>query len=251
MHWRVIKEIREKLSVALTGNAESRSVFIWSLMIGSAATIASLPHFHYLLFGISGSEWASREAEAWKFLFGQTMLLFLVLLLSCMTGLAFSRRHGLPGLGDPSKLRKEFKGIASLGLVMAIVSLIAFDIWFFDISPSAYPANVFYALSLPFKGAFTEEVILRLCMVTLAVGIIKRKWVGIFIVSVLAPFLSLKYFRYMGLEGLPFGLLTVQFLLSFASNMILGIVFVTRGLFSCMVLKFFLNLKYIAIYFFF
>lgn len=247
MHWSTVKEIRGRLSVALTGNVESRSALGWSLVLGSAATVAIIPHFHYLLFARPDSPWSVKGAEIWRFLFGQTVLVFLVTVLSCLIGFAFSRRLGLPGLGKTATVKRDFKWIACLGTVLSLVSLIGFDIWFIKVLPAAYPDSAWYLLSIPVKGALTEELILRFCMVTLAVGILKSKWAGVFVISILAPFLSLKFFRFVGVEGLPAGLLTIQFLLSFVSNMLLGMVFVTRGLFSCMMLKFFCNLKYVAI----
>ncbi len=241
-----MREVREKISRALTRGAVPRSVGIRSVLLGLAATLAALPYFYSLLSGPLDTPAGISRPALWEVLAGQAVLLFLVCFLSAMVGLAFAPRQGLPGWGDPSRLRKELCGLALLGAGMAVVSYVGFDRWFYPMAPFAYPETLLQALSLPFKGALTEEVILRLCMVTLAVGILKRPWAGIALVSVLAPFLSIKYFRFMGI-GLPADLLAMQWLLSFGANLLLGIVFVQRGLLFCMVVKFVYHLKYVLI----
>ena len=99
-------------------------------------------------------------------------------------------------------------------------------------------------MSIPLKDAFTEEVILRLCMVTLGVGLLKSKRGGVILVSAVAPLLTIKYFHFVGIEvGLNYLFIT-QLLLSFVANLVLGYLFVTHGLLYAMALKFVFGMKY-------
>jgi len=239
-----MKDVRIKISGMLTGGAAPRAVIGKSLVLGFAATLSTLPHFHALLFGEQAGMRAFPGTGPWGILAGQSLVLFLVCLLAAMSGLAFAPRQGLQGLGDTAVLRGEWKRLVLVGALMATGSFLVFDQWFVRVAPAAYPRSVPVLISLPFKGALAEETILRLCMVTLAIGLFKRRWAGIVVISLLAPFFGVKYLRYMGLEGVAQGWIAWQLALSFAANVILGSVFVRRGLFACMVVKFVFNLKY-------
>ena len=130
---------------------------------------------------------------------------------------------------------------------MALVSYFLFDRYFFEVSPLSYPKDVLYLVSLPFKGAFTDEVILRLCLVTLSVGLLKRKGAGVVLASAVASFFTIKYFIFMGIScGLNY-LFIVQLILSFAANLLLGYLFVTRGLLYAMALKFLFGMKQVIV----
>ena len=59
--------------------------------------------------------------------------------------------------------------------------------------------------------------------------------------------LGFKSLPFLGLENLSGALIAVQLLLSLLSNLVLGAVFVSRGLLSCLVVKFFFGLKYPAV----
>lgn len=59
--------------------------------------------------------------------------------------------------------------------------------------------------------------------------------------------LGLKSLRFLGLENLSGALIAVQLLLSLLSNLVLGAVFVSRGLLSCLVVKLAFGLEYLAV----
>ena len=240
-----MKELREKISGSLTGGAAPGAVVRRSLLLGAAATLSALPYFHFLVF--SASRTAARQTDPWALLAGQASLLLLVCVLSAMVGLSFASRRGLPGLGSPAALREEWKGLALIGAVLGAASFILFDQWFARVSPAAYPRSPLVLLSIPFKTALTEEIILRLCMVTVAAGVFRRNWAGVLVIALLAPLLGFKSLRFLGLENLSGALIAVQLLLSLLSNLVLGAVFVSRGLLSCLVVKFAFGLKYLAV----
>ena len=84
-------------------------------------------------------------------------------------------------------------------------------------------------------------------MVTLCIGFTRNRIAGIALVSAMGAIFTIKYFRFMGIETGMNYLFITQFLLSFASNFILGYIFVTRGLIYSMLLKFIFSMKFIAV----
>jgi hypothetical protein len=99
-------------------------------------------------------------------------------------------------------------------------------------------------LSYPFKRAFTDEIILRFCLVTIAVGLFKSKSAGVILVSAFAAIATVKYFLFI---GLPVGLNTIfltQLFIGFLANLLLGYLFVARGLLYSMSLGFVFGMKY-------
>jgi hypothetical protein len=164
-----------------------------------------------------------------------------------MVGFSFSKKLELPGIGEGNDLIRNMPNLLALGAVMTALSYFLFDRYFYAISPYSYPTDALYLVCYPFKAALSEEVILRFCMVTLAVGISKSKPVGVFLVSAVAAIFTIKYFHFMGI-GFGFNYLSItQIFLSFSANLLLGYLFVTRGLMYSMTLKFIFGFKYAAV----
>lgn len=240
-------ELRERISASMTGGADMHGVLLKSLSLSILCTLFTAPYFHYLLFLSPVQSALSPTLNPKGFLLAQLFLLFIICLLSSIVGFSFSRKFELPGIGDWQHFRKSVPYLFLLGAVMAILSYYAFDRYFFQISPASYPKDSIYLLTYPLKAALTDEVILRLCFVTLAVGIFRNKIVGVILVSVVASLFTIKYFQFMGI-GFQFNYLSVtQIMFSFWANMILGYLFVTRGLLYSMLLNFLLGMKYIIV----
>jgi hypothetical protein len=237
-------EIWQRVLDTVTRGADMRAVMIRSFVLSVCCTLFALPYFHYLIFFARGREVLPHTGHPWNLLLTQLFLLFFLCLLSSMVGFSFSKRLGLPGLGDPSALKEDLPVLLTLGALMMCLSYFLFDRYFYEVSPLSYPQGTLYLLFLPFKGAFTEETILRLCLVTLCIGIVKRKGAGILLASFVASFFSIKYFHFMGIEWGFNYLFTVQVLLSFAAHLLLGYLFVTRGFLYAMTLKFLFGIKY-------
>jgi len=234
--------IWHKIFDSVTGGADMRPVLMKSFALAICSTLFTLPYFHYLIFVV-----APEGPNSWSLLFTELLLLFILSLLSAMVGFSFSGKFGLPGFGDPGSFNRSIPLLLALGTVMALVSYFLFDRYFFEVSPLSYPKDVLYLVSLPFKGAFTDEVILRLCLVTLSVGLLKRKGAGVVLASAVASLFTIKYFLFMGITcGLNY-LFIVQLILSFAANLLLGYLFVTRGLLYAMALKFLFGMKQVIV----
>jgi hypothetical protein len=242
-----MKEIWHRAFASVTRGADMHGVLVRSSALAICSTLFTLPYFHYLISVVSAQAHFPIVRTPWRLLFTELFLVFILCLLSAMVGFSFSERFELPGFGNRKYFFRSIPFILLIGLVMMVLSYFLFDRYFFKISPLSYPKDILYLISLPFKGAFTEEIILRLCLVTLSVGLLKSKGAGVVLVSALGSLFTIKYFYFFGIKfGLNYLFIT-QLLLSFSANLFLGYLFVTRGLLCSMALKFLFGIKYIVV----
>lgn len=242
-----LRDIRHKVLPAMTSGADTGEVLVKASALAIASVLFTLPYFHYLTFVVLDGAPLPEGLDARNLLRTQLFLLFIVCLLSAMVGFSFSRRFKLPGFGNLKRFVQSLPLLFVLAAIMTALSYFFFDRYFFQVAPISYPGNSLYLMSIPFKGAFTEEIILRLCLVTLGVGLLHSKGGGVVLVSIVAPFFTIKYFHFLGMEvGLNY-LFVVQLILSFAANLLLGYLFVTHGLLHSMALKFMLGMKYFLV----
>lgn len=242
-----MSEIWHRVFVSMTRGADMRGVLWKSLALAILSCLFTVPYFHYLILAVPIRGRFPIGLSPWGLLFTELSLLFIICLFSAIVGFSFSKRLELPGFGDRSRLIHSIPLLLVLGVVMAALSYLLFDRYFLELSPVSYPKNLLYLISIPFKGAFTEEVILRFCMVTLGVGLLKNRIAGVVLVSALGSIFTVKYFHYIGIGFALNYLFMIQLLLSFVANLILGYLFVTRGLLCSMALKFFFGTKYAVI----
>ena len=228
----------------MTRGADMRGVLVKSSALATACTLFTFPYFHYLIFIVLDRYRLPTGLGPWGLLFSQLLLLFIVCLLAAMVGFSFSKRFGLPGFGDWRHLARTIPFLLVLAVGMITLSYLFFDRYFVRISPVSYPKDLLYLISIPFKEAFTEEIILRYCLVTLGIGLFKSKKAGVLLVSALASLFTIKYFHFIGIKvGLDYFFIT-QLLLSFSANLLLGYLFFTRGLLFCMALRCLFGMKY-------
>ncbi len=214
--------------------------------LGLISAVAAVPYFYYLAAKVMPLSGAVYGKSAWFLILPQVMLLFLLCFLCSLGGYLFFRRQKLPGFGSLSRLAKDIPILAACGLVLTGASYFLFDRYFFTLSPVSYPENFFYIMAVVIKAAFTEEIILRWGITTLAIALVKnRKW-GVILASGAASLLTFKYFKFIQIEINWSYIFIVRFGLTFLFNLILGYLFVTRGLFHSMGLKFFMGARYIA-----
>jgi hypothetical protein len=239
-------ELWRKAFGSMTVQADARSVVIKSAILTILAAGSAAGYFHYLVFAVSGGI-APAGRDPWAFMAAELVLLVFVLFLSALTGFSFSARFDLPGMGQ---LREFFRALPLLiagGIGMVAISYFAFDRYFFVIAPVSFPKEPIYLATIPFKTALADETILRLGLVTIGVGLTKNKGAGVVLMSAVSALFSVKYLEFI---GIPFTLdhfYVIYLLLSFLGNIVFGWLFVTRGLFYSMALKFVVGCKYLFI----
>jgi hypothetical protein len=237
----------QKSFAAMTRGADMHYVVLNSLVVAIASTLFSLPYFHYLIFQVSSEGLFQGGNYSYSLLLTQLFLLFILSLLSAMIGFSFSKRFEFPGFGDLKGFTRSMPYLIMGGAVMIILSFFLYDRYFFEISPISYPKGILYLISLPVKGAFTDEIILRFCLVTIATGLLKSKSAGVGIVSAFASLIAIKYFHFIGVNISLNYLFLTHIFFSFLVNFVLGYLYVTKGLIYSMALGFFFNLKYIFV----
>lgn len=241
------REIWRRAFVNLVAGVKMRATVIKSLLLAFVATLFTIPYFHYLVVAVSTDDRPSMAQNLWPFLTVQLTILFLLLFLSSMIGLTFSKRYSLPGFGDFKKFLKSIPLLIVAGGVMIALSFIFFDRFYFEISPLSYPAQYKYLVSFPFKGALTDEIIVRFGLTTIAVGLLRSKGAGVVLVSALSAFFIIKYNQFVGIVPEFEYLFVCQLFVAFISNLIFGYLYVKHGLYYAMGLKFVFGLKYIVV----
>ncbi len=231
----------------MTQGVDMRDVLIKSLVLAVCATLIAAPYFYYLITKVSRDGRHTIEIYSRAFLFSQLFVLFILCLLSALAGFSFSKRYGLPGFGDVRRLIHDAPFLFFLGFLTAALSYFIFDRFFFEISHSSYPKGIFYISAFVLKGAVTDETILRLCFVTVGIGIFKNKQSGVVLSSIIATLFTFKYRQYIGMSFDIDALFIAQTLFSFAVNLFLGYLFVTRGFFYVMTFKWFFGIKYVMV----
>jgi len=222
-------------------------VFLKSLVLAICSTLSAVPYLYHLIFltpitnpfllslGLRGS------------LFVELLILFILSLLSAIVGFSYSEKRGLGGFGDGIEFIRSIPLLLLVGIIMIALSYFLFDRFFFEISPASYPNDLLFLISFPFKGAFTEELILRFSLVTIMVGIFKDRVTGIVIASAIATLFTLKYLQIVGISFRLNHIIVAGLLLSFSTNLILGYLFAYRGLLYAMALNFLLGMKYAVV----
>ena len=229
----------------LSGGQKSRHVLLKSLALAFPAALLAIPYFYFLLFDFPRKGGATTGlGNAQALLWGQSAMFFIICMLSAIGGTMFTKRLNLPGIGDISRWRNELPYLIGGGLTMMVITYLAFDRYFYSVSPESYPDLSVYMIFLPIKGAFTDELILRFGLVTIGVGICRNRYGGAVLVAAFATILSFKYLEFAGVPLEWNYVCIMQLILSFAVNLILGIVFVTRGLLSTMTVKLMVEMRY-------
>lgn len=239
--------ILQRSFASMTEGADMRGVLIKSSVMALLSTIFIIPYFHYLISVMGEGGGFFLPKVQWDFLFAQLFLVFILCFLSAMIGFSFSLRFELPRKISLDEVIRRIPLLLLLGGAMITISYLLFDRYFYEVSPISYPKDLICLLAFPLKGAFADEVILRLCLVTICVGLLKSKGAAVVLVSALSSLFTIKYFHFVGIEfGFNYLCIT-QLVLSFAANLVLGYFFVTKGLVYSMILKFLFGMKYMVL----
>jgi hypothetical protein len=229
----------------MTGNVDTRGVVVKSAILAALGVIATVPYFHYLVFAAFPAPIPG--ADGWTLVVGELLLVLILLFLSALIGFSFAGRLDLPGLGETRAWLRGLPVLIPCGLILVAFSYFTFDRYFLLISPASFPTDPVYLLAVPFKGAFVDETVLRLGLVTIGVGLARDKAAGVIVTAAVASLFTVKYFEFIGIPFALDPLFIVHLLLSFFGNLLLGWLYVTRGLLWSMTLTFVIGLKYFFI----
>ncbi len=235
---------RQQFSSLMTSGVDIRGVLLKSLCLATLCVVFTVPYFYHMLsVSMKTQTQFSMPHDFFTVMSLELILLFFVCFLSAMSGFSFSTRFQLPGVGDLHRFKETFPVLLIVAVVVGGFTYLFFDRHFFYMSPESYPKNTLYLVSYPFKLAFTNEVVLRFGLVTLAVGFLKQRIGGVIAISAIAAIFSLKYFRFLGMDY-PYNYVFIcQFIIAFFVNFILGYILITRGLIYAMTLHFLFGIR--------
>lgn len=241
-----MNDLWRKAFGSMTEQADVRTVVAQSTILTILAAVSAAGYFHYLVFVVSPDA-ATAGRDPGLFMALELVLLTFVLFLSALVGFSFSARFDLPGLGNLGEFVRALPLLVAGGIGLVAISYVVFDRYFLVVAPVYFPRQPIYLATIPFKAALTDETILRLGLVTIGVGLTRSKGAGVVLMSAVATLFTVKYLEFI---GIPFALdyfYIVYLLLSFLGNIIVGWLFVTRGLLYSMALKFVIGCKYLFI----
>lgn len=232
-------EQRQAIKGTVIRETKFRTVLFHAFILSLICTLFTIPSFHHMLVESMQSD----PAPVFKYdyrlvLMMELFMLFFTCFLSSVSGFSLRQKYDLPEIWDYGHLKKWFPVLILTGIGMGGMTFFLFDRHFYFISPESYPSSPLYVISRPFKLAFTNEVILRFGLVTILVGLFKNKIVAVTLVSLFASFLTMKYFRFMGIDYPYNDFFQIQFFISFTANFLLGLCYIKLGLFYSMALHF-------------
>lgn len=241
-----MNELWNRALGSMTRQADLRSVVVKSTVLSLLGAASATGYFHYLVFAVSGGAVPSGR-DPWVFMAVELVLLALLLFLSALIGFSFSTRLDLPGFGKIRDFIYALPALVAGGIALVALSYVVFDRYYFMVAPATFPRETIYLAALPFKAALADETILRLGLVSIGVGLTKNKGAGVVLMSAVSTLFTVKYLEFVGLPFMLDHFYVVYLLLSFFDNILLGWLFVTRGLLYSMALKFVIGCKYLFI----
>ncbi|HAV42628.1 TPA: hypothetical protein DCX15_01235 [bacterium] len=222
----------------------SRKTIEGALSIGVVCTLVSLPCIYYHCF--VGSRKELLEIFPPRVLPGVMLLhVWQILIVSFMCaafGLAWSKKYGLRGIGDPKEVKRNLWKFLLVGILVATTSYLLFDRTLSIKAPSLYPSNPLWILSISLKASFFNEIV-RFGMMALVARLTRNIHVANIVVSGFLVYIGIRSFRLVGLgfDWDHFSLLCVGY--SFIFNLLMGYLYARFGIISTMLIQFLIGLR--------
>ncbi|MEW6095346.1 MAG: hypothetical protein AB1567_02290 [bacterium] len=220
------------------------------LILSEVCVIASLPYLYYMYFI------GMREIILKKFLpkhlpylvIHDVWYIFIATFLCGVCGFGWSKKYGLCGFGSFLDFKKDWLKLLIIGGVIGILSYQFFDKPFKSIAPYYYPTNPIWALTIPINSAFFIETI-RFGMVSLVQRLIKNVHFANFSIAFFFAIVGLKSFIFIGLDFNWSALAIACFTFTVLLNIVLGYIFIKKGLISTIFVHLVADLKFVVLAF--
>ncbi|GEM_PF-2318650 len=225
------------------------------LLLGIVTALAAFPY----LFHQSMGAWSAPIARDWGvggeagtiFAFEFSLLLGVIFMCSII-GVFLSERYNLPGFGkarDAYQIAYRYGAPALLfGLV---VGWLLHDRTFYQVVPAEtgidlYPRNVLWSVALLLNVSVMKEMVFRFGVLTLAAGLFRgrRPILAVVLTAVFAASFSVRELLFVDYARLD-AQVWYCVIWSFISNIILGMVFVRKGLLSSMSLRACVDMRFV------
>lgn len=217
------------------------------LLLSQICVLISLPHLYYLYFiGMKDIVLKTFKTEHLPYLMTiQIWQVFFVTLCCAICGLGWSKKFNLVGFGNLWELKRIWLKLITLGLLLGSISAAFFDTRFKSIAPYYYPANPLWALSILIDSAFFIETI-RFGMMMIAFRLIRRLYLSNILTALFLTLVGLKSFSFLPIGVNNLNLISIlAFLFNLVFQLILGYVFIKKGLICALFVHIIYGLKYL------
>lgn len=220
------------------------------LILSQICVIASLPYYYYMYFI------GMREIILKTFLpkhlpylmIFDVWYVFIVTFLCGLCGFAWSKKYGLCGFGSFLDFKKHWLKLLIIGGLIGVISYYFFDKPFRSMAPSYYPTNPLWALIIPINSAFFQETI-RFGMISLVQRLVKNAHFANCSIAFFFAIVGIKSFIFVGLN-FNWSVLSINcFIFTVLLNIVLGYIFIKKGLISTIFVHLVVNLKFLFLAF--
>jgi hypothetical protein len=219
--------------------------------LAAVATLAVAPNMvdsYFLSPGYREIILGKATPASLPFLFaGDLILVFVSLMVSAACGFAWSDGKKVVGFGTQAALRKDFKTVLILGLILAVTTALLLDIGFVKRFRILYPQNPLVSLTIPLRTAFYEEVICRFGILMIVFRLTGSVPTAIILSSLFNTAIGLKSAVFV---GFPLGLdwLTARIVLAkMMVAVFFGYFYSKKGLMATIALRFIMELKHVIL----
>lgn len=223
---------------------------VWLALIGTAGSLPYVYHSYFNRFASYVEDRTSEVDFSWmlsvitgldmpvyQLMVKDVVLIFLACLLCCMCGVAWARSRGLPGLGSVRDFRGNILFIGGWALVFDLVLFLVMDRPLSVRMPHLYPSTAAGVMVFMLMAACFEEIVFRYGFLTLLYRLWPNRHAAVFLSSLLYALAVYKTFTFLKLDcGLNY-LTALAFGTRFLSGLILGYIYVLRGLYPVMLFK--------------
>lgn len=225
-----------------------RKNIIRSLIFTMVAIVLALPYIYYIVVynapnGILGVE----QSNLWGRFFIESLKLSIVVLVSCFIGFSWSKDVGLTGWGKVQQIKANWQKIIIYGLVLGLVVYIFGDRYFLKVAPGFYPAELKYAIFIPFYAAFIEEIFTRFGTMTLLAKIFRNNHVANILAAIIFAIGHVNLFQVAGIVYRLNYITICSFVINLGISLFFGYIYWRKGLMIAMAIHFVANLRYIVI----
>ena len=223
--------------------------------MGIVASAASFPYLFYQSMG----PWSASIARDWGvtgeagtiFVFQFTLLAAVVFICS-ITGVFLAERYNLPGFGKP---RDVYNIVYRYGAPTLLFGMIAgwllHDHTFFKVVPLdtgiyLYPRKILWSATLLLHNSGANELVFRFGVLTLAAGLFRGKhhYLAVFLTSFFITVLSIRELHFVDYARMD-ARVWCCVIWSLLSNVMLGVVYVRKGLWAAMSLRACLDARFL------
>ena len=144
-------------------------------------------------------------------------------------------------------MKKDIKWLVGVGIFFAVLSYPLFDRVLLQLLPEMYPDSPLWALGYVIKTPLFDEIIFRFGFLTLIHRLLRNRPAAIVLSSIICVMGAVRMFSFLGIE-FGFNLLTILSMIArVGSGLILGYLYVRKGLLHTMTLQAIIELRLVLL----